>query len=89
MKEETLLQRCQREAREKINTILPFFGYEELSDAQLEAIDTLIANTLKEASEEIGRLGDVFEGVELADHDRSYLAALTDAQKVLGVDLSE
>jgi hypothetical protein len=89
---ETLLERCQRDARHTLlHTLevdykeytpdqgMPPIVY-ELNDAQL---DYLIAHTLKEASKEIGRLKDIFNGVELGDNDKSYLSALTDAQNIL------
>ncbi len=42
---ETLLQRCQREARE--------YAWDLLDEAGAESLDEIIANTLKEAAEEV------------------------------------
>jgi hypothetical protein len=85
---ETLLQRCQREAREKLQD----FDFEQIwNDEGAEnlnvLIDTLIANTLKQAAEAIE--------VMVKNNKDPYMFPLTerrfltDAQKVLGVDLSE
>ncbi len=76
----TLLERCQREAREK-------FGF--ISDSNFptnEDINTLIAHTLKQAAEALEGLKE--EHTPLHDAHKFYHVkdrnqALTDAQKII------
>ena len=96
MNKETLLERCQREAREKFRC--------RCGDERCEAnvvrfsfnkMDILVANTLKQAAEEYTRIIDkVVEKQRIRvvyKSDRMYIAALareikealTDAQKLI------
>jgi len=97
----TLLERCQREMEEKfakgfhnggwVLFYCPTSNREEERPATEEDLKTLIANTLKEASGEIGRIPKPYNHplIYSKEHGEIYMSALTDAQKVLGVDLSE
>jgi len=86
----TLLERCQREAREKLQD----FDFEQIwSDEGAEKlnlmVDTLIANTLKQAAEALeGMKKDISGDVESATGfpeavNYGYTNALTDAQRLL------
>lgn len=91
----TLLERCQREAREtnerhhraSYGHILPEESLEKAITYWNERTDTLITNTLKQAAEAIE--------VMVKNNKDPYMFPLTerrfltDAQKMLGVDLSE
>jgi hypothetical protein len=84
---ETLLQRCQRLAREKYAQDSGEKAHNLLS---AEELDELIANTLKQAAEEVGSIieksNEDFENEPLhpvAPFNTGYNTALTEAQKVL------
>lgn len=90
---ETLLQRCQSEAREQCSQvdIIPpyqFMGAKQIFSYTDKALDDLIANTLKQAAETLEGLKKEME----SRHDKtdfyteSYCEALTDAQRLLGED---
>jgi len=86
---ETLLQRCQQLAHEtycKDQGVLPI----GLNAERMPWLDEAIANTLKQAAEEVGsipeRSNEDFENEPLhpvASFNTGYNSALTDAQKVL------
>jgi len=95
---ETLLQRCQREAREKwIKELLaredgkkPHLGGASLWNAKLLALsDTFIANTLKQAAEALEGMKKKNSAYEQRYKEQAmwadigYDQALTDAQKLL------
>ena len=78
---QTLLERLQREMKEKFGTI---GGNNLPPDKELDAI---IAHTLKEAAREIGRLKNInyrHEGwSDASQHQEGYNTGITDAQRVL------
>jgi hypothetical protein len=79
---ETLLQRCQQNSISVIEAI----GYSNLSEGVIKEI---IANTLKQAAKEIGKmLADEkrFPKDYWNEHEQGAYDALTDAQKLLGED---
>ena len=85
---ETLLQRCQREAREKLVTPWDYYNDAEGTERYIkeEDIDQILANTLKQAAEALeGMKGK--EIIHLGSRDTKaeqfYAQALTDAQKLL------
>jgi hypothetical protein len=89
---ETLLQRCQREAREHftLNYLASFDSDNEgdmadLSSELIATVNTLIANTLKQAAEEIEKLKRT-DDTQMS-HDHTYDEALTDAQKLIRGEL--
>ncbi len=78
----TLLERCQREAREEISL--------SIQDGTLspEKVDEIIANTLKQAAEALeGMKYDYDRNLEgynyYSDPTYAHNQALTDAQKIL------
>jgi len=84
----TLLERCQRQAREMVNEkLLPLYLRSRLH----ELSDTLIANTLKQAAEAILKERDLYPDISGNEKPRFYLTqaaeivyTLTDAQRLLG-----
>jgi len=92
---ETLLQQCQREAREA--------AWDLLDEDGAELLNEIIANTLKQAAEALEGMKksvkDLYPEATLNTLDEEtafqvtykegHNRALTDAQKILGVDLSE
>jgi len=86
---ETLLQRCQREARDYANEEGMLCGCcdPECPGRTLtpEQIDDIIANTLRQAAEELGKMPALL--VDLPTKDNRKVGVpfirLTDAQKIL------
>jgi len=80
---ESLLTKLQREARENIDYVDEF---------QAAAIEEAIANTLKQAAEEIegiklgGEGKPIFVGANASQRMEVHNQALTDAQRLLGED---
>jgi len=91
MPKETLLTKLQREAREtnerhhraSYGHILPEESLQKAIIYWNERTDTLIANTLTQAAEEIQEMGMCNGAIYQRGNKNDYLEALTDAQKVL------
>ena len=76
----TLLERCQREAREKVFNINNYNG-SSVGSITLKDLNDLIANTLKQAAEEIGKMRQSFMPDSYSD-DWDNISR-TEAQKIL------
>ena len=82
----TILKKLQLKAREEIGHYLQYATYsEEDFENKLSELDTLIANTLKQAAEEIATLERklYWQNQPITYRDEGYNQALKDAQKLL------
>jgi len=89
----TLLERCQREHQDATYRVLSDLqiGKASLQDA-FDVIDTLAANTLKQAAEALeGRKATIhpIDDAHIFYNKQMWNAALTDAQKMLTGEYNE
>lgn len=96
---QTLLERCQREAREKVSkniydTEMCVIPEDCIPDRLLPIIDEIIANTLKQAAEAVTKIVDGYL-VAISTGEEDYTtqqlgeAINADAQKIINVDNAE
>ena len=88
----TLLERCQREARETVSeniydTEMSVIPEDCIPDRLLPVIDTLIANTLKQAAEEFVGVIDDYEKSMAKLHSKMIGNAHEDSKMMLVFDL--